>query len=139
LYSNGTMTDLGSLGGADKGSSGDAINVSGEVAGLSQTMTAGVTHATLWTGTVMVDLGALAPLSSGSWSGAFGINDSGQVVGAWRDTVSHPWLYSNGTMASLPEPSYATAQGATGCSAIFNPLTAGFAGLINALVGGLGT
>jgi probable HAF family extracellular repeat protein len=117
LYSNGTMTDLGSLGGADKGSSGDAINVSGEVAGLSQTTTAGVTHAALWTGTAMADLGALAPLSSGSWSGAFGINDSGQVVGAWRDTVSHPWLYSNGTMTSLPEPSYATAQGAAGCSA----------------------
>ena len=111
LWGNGTMTDLGSLGGADKGSSAAAINVSGEVAGVSQTKTAGVTHAALWTGTTMVDLGALAPLSSGSWSGAFGINDSGQVVGGWapsqstRGTDSHPWLYSNGTMTSLPVPS----------------------------------
>ena len=110
LYSNGTMTDLGSLGGADKGSSAAAINVSGEVAGLSQTATAGVTHAALWTGTTMVDLGALAPLSSGSWSSADGINDSGQVVGAWAPGENgtgthHPWLYSNGTMTSLPVPS----------------------------------
>jgi len=110
LWSNGTMTDLGSLGGADKGSSGLAINASGEVTGLAQTTTAGVTHAALWTGTTTVDLGALAPLSSGSWSSAYGINDSGQVVGAWapsqstNGTESHPWLYSNGTMTSLPEP-----------------------------------
>ena len=118
LWGNGTMTDLGSLGGADKGSSAAAINVSGEVAGVSQTKTAGVTHAALWTGTTMVDLGALAPLSSGSWSDASGINDSGQVVGSWASsqstsgTGSHPWVYSNGTMTSLPEPS-----GFTSCAA----------------------
>ena len=114
LYSNGTMTDLGSLGGADKGSSALAINASGEVAGLSQTATAGVTHAALWTGTTTVDLGALAPLSSGSWSSADGINDSGQVIGAWAPGENgtgthHPWLYSNGTMTSLPVPSGLTA------------------------------
>jgi probable HAF family extracellular repeat protein len=114
LYSNGTMTDLGARGGAAKGSSGLAINASGEVAGLSQTATAGVTHAALWTGTTTVDLGALAPLSSGSWSSAYGINGSGQVVGAWAPGENgtgthHPWLYSNGTMTSLPEPSGLTS------------------------------
>ena len=63
----------------------------------------------------MVDLGALAPLSSGSWSDASGINDSGQVVGSWASsqstsgTGSHPWLYSNGTMTSLPVPSDLTS------------------------------
>ena len=121
LYSNGTITDLGSLGGTDQGSTGFAINRSGEVAGLSGTTTSGVTHAALWTGTTTVDLGALAPLSSGSWSAAFGINDSGQVVGGWapsqstRGTESHPWLYSNGTMTSLPVPSGLTAPS---CEAI---------------------
>jgi probable HAF family extracellular repeat protein len=121
LYSNGTMTDLGSLGGVDQGSTGFAINLSGQVAGLSATTTAGVVHAALWTGTTTVDLGALAPLSSGSWSAAFGINDSGQMVGSWapsqntRGTESHPWLYSNGTMTSLPVPSGLTAPS---CEAI---------------------
>jgi probable HAF family extracellular repeat protein len=42
-----------------------------------------------------------------------------QVVGYWEDSTGadHPFLYSNGTMTSLLEPSYATAQGAAGCSA----------------------
>ncbi len=110
------MTDLG---GQDQGSSGKAINLSGEVAGLSGTKTAGVTHAALWTGKKTVDLGALAPLSSGSWSDATGINDSGQVVGSWAPSQStsgtgaHPWLYSNGTMTSLPEPTDLTTPSCT--------------------------
>ena len=70
LHGNGTMTDLGSLGGVDQGSTGFAINRSGEVAGLSGTATPGVVHAASWTGTTTVDLGVLAPLSSGSWSAA---------------------------------------------------------------------
>jgi probable HAF family extracellular repeat protein len=84
------------------------------VAGIAGTKTAGVTHAALWTGNKTVDLGALAPLSSGSRSEATGINDSGQVVGSWAPsqstsgTEAHPWLYSNGTMTSLPEPSHLT-------------------------------
>ena len=119
LWSNGTMTDLGSLVGADGESEGLGINSSGEVAGLSGTATSGVSNAVLWTGTTMVDLGALAPLSSGLQSQAGGINDSGQVTGFWVDSTGadHPFLYSNGTMTSLPEPSYATAQGARGCLA----------------------
>jgi len=136
-----TITNLGSLGFAGYDTTeATAINAGGQVAGYSdtattitfpcpghyrpprtcssQTKTAGVTHAALWTGTTMVDLGALAPLSSGSWSDASGINDSGQVVGSWASsqstsgTGSHPWVYSNGTMTSLPEPS-----GFTSCAA----------------------
>ena len=113
LYGNGTMTDLGTLGGND--SQGDAINASGQVAGNSQTKTTGIngTHAALWSGKKAIDLGALAPLA-GSYSTAYGINDSGQVAGSWGINYgSHPFLYSNGTITSLPEPSFAT----NGCEA----------------------
>lgn len=81
------------------------------MAGIAETKTADVAHAALWTGKTTVDLGALAPPSSRSWSSANRINDSGQVVGYWAPsqstsrTEAHPWLYSNGTMTSLPEPS----------------------------------
>jgi probable HAF family extracellular repeat protein len=41
-------------------------------------------------------VGALAPLA-GSSSVAYGMNDSGQVVGAWgTNASSRPFLYSNG-------------------------------------------
>ena len=112
VYSNGTMTDLGNLN--DVSSQGNAINVSGEVAGTASKPGPSI-EAALWTGTTATDLGALAPLSSGSWSIAKDINDSGQVVGYWAtsegqiNTAAHPWLYSNGTMTSLPVPSDLTA------------------------------
>jgi len=107
LYGNGTMTDLGTLGGHD--SQGNAVNLSGQVAGASNTNKGG-TDAALWTGKKATDLGALGPLAAGSYSIAYGINDSGQVVGFSAAGVtaindgSHPFLYSNGTITSLPEP-----------------------------------
>jgi probable HAF family extracellular repeat protein len=108
LYSNGTMTDLGTLSGHN--SQGNAINLSGQVAGASNTSKGG-TDATLWTGKKASDLGALAPLA-GSYSIAYGINDSGQVVGSWgTNASSQPFLYSNGAITALPEPSDFTASG----------------------------
>ena len=93
VYSNGTMTDLGTLN--DVYSQGNSINVSGEVAGYASKPGPSI-EAALWTGTTATDLGALAPLSSGSWSIANGINDSGQVTGYWAtsegqiNTAAHP-------------------------------------------------
>jgi probable HAF family extracellular repeat protein len=100
------MTDLGTLGGHN--SQGNAINLSGQVAGWADTNKGG-TDAAVWAGKKATDLGALGPLA-GSYSIAYGINDSGQVVGFWAagataiNPGSHPFLYSNGTITSLPEP-----------------------------------
>jgi probable HAF family extracellular repeat protein len=108
LYSNGNMTDLGTLGGHL--SQGNAFNLSGQVTGWADT-NKGVINATLWTGKKSFDVGGLAPIA-GSYSIAYGINDSGQVVGSWgTNASSRPFLYSNGTITALPEPSDFTAAG----------------------------
>jgi probable HAF family extracellular repeat protein len=108
LYSKGQMTDLGTLGGHL--SQGNAINLSDQVAGWADT-SSGVVNATLWTGGKSLDVGALAPLA-GSSSVAYGINDSGQVVGAWgTNASSQAFLYSNGSITALPEPSDFTTSG----------------------------
>jgi probable HAF family extracellular repeat protein len=112
LYSNGQMTDLGTVGGGDF-SGGNAINLSGQVVGGSATNNGG-SDAFLWNGKKMIDLGQQAPLN-GSDSGATGINDSGQVVGTYGTSdPMHAFLYSNGTITALPEPSFA---GGAGCQA----------------------
>jgi len=115
LYSNGTMTDLGTLGGND--SEGRAINASGEVVGWAQT-TAGSSDSALWSGGKVTDLTAAGLSGSVAW-----INDSGQIVGT--DAIgstgdSQPFLDSNGTVTQLPLPNYgpATESGSTTCSAI---------------------
>lgn len=79
LYSNGTMTDLGAVNGV--GSIGWGINDAGEVVGQTSTAT-GVPVAFLYSGGHMVDLNTLLPSGSG-WvvSGAYAINDNGQIAG----------------------------------------------------------
>ena len=93
-------------------SQGDAVNLSGQVAGWSDTSSGN--DAVLWNGKKEVDLGALAPLT-GSDSVADGINDSGQVVGTWgtNDPV-HAFLYSNGAITNLPVPSFVGSPGCQG-------------------------
>jgi probable HAF family extracellular repeat protein len=81
LWSNGTMTDLGG-----NYSQANAINASGQVAGWANTKT-GSHDAALWNGKTVTDLGALGPMA-GWESTAYGINDSGQVVGSWGNNPS---------------------------------------------------
>jgi probable HAF family extracellular repeat protein len=103
---SGTMIDLGTLGGTNSDVGGTssvafAINGSGQVVGQSCT-TSGVEAAFLWTpatpnGTSGT-MAALPTLSGATAQDAYGINDSGQVVGT---TGSAAFLYSGGKMIDL--------------------------------------
>jgi probable HAF family extracellular repeat protein len=95
-----TVVDLGVLGGEGSESQATAVNALGQVVGWSGTA-AGDTHAFLYQGGVMTDLGALP---GGTTSYAAGVNDSGRVVG--RSTSAgtglyHAFLYENGVMSDL--------------------------------------
>src|SRR5215467_16350999 len=97
VWSNGTMTDLGTLGG--NFSQGVAINGSGEVVGSSAGKNSGPGSAFLSNGHGMHQLSAPAV--------AYGINDSGQIVGQCRNTQflqSYACVVSsNGAITALPE------------------------------------
>jgi probable HAF family extracellular repeat protein len=104
LYSNGTMKDLGTLGGSNGDSYATAINASGQVTGYSTTSsTYGVPyHAFIDSNGVMTDLGTVPGYTT---SQGFGINDAGQVVGEVFNTNplfgQHAFLYSDGHMIDL--------------------------------------
>jgi len=111
VWSNGTMTDLGTLGSGNF-SAGTAINSSGEVVGWTDTNADTGAEAAVWNGQKWTPLG----LPQGSV--ATGINDSGQVVGSVSNvtTGSQPFLDSNGTITYLPEPGF-VASSNLGCDA----------------------
>ena len=82
LWENGSVTDLGNLGGKTMGKAG-AINNRGEVAGFSD-VPDGTVHSFLWTkDSGMQDLGALGQDVLGDPAG---INNSTQVVGGSCDS-----------------------------------------------------
>ena len=70
LWSGGTATNLGTLGGS--AGLAFAINSSGQVVGMSTITGDTANHATLWSGGSIIDLGA---------ERAVAINDAGQIVG----------------------------------------------------------
>src|SRR5689334_9129174 len=88
-----TVVDLGTLGGS--GSTVNAVNDSGQVAGSSFIERDAAVHPFLWSNGVMTDLGTLG----GSGGEAFGMNNLGQVVGASQpagDAGFHAFLFSGG-------------------------------------------
>jgi probable HAF family extracellular repeat protein len=97
LYSKGTMTDLGTLGGTY--SEGLAMNNGDQIVGDAKN-SAAQDHAFLWQTGVMSDLGTLG----GTFSAAEAINSSGQIVGEANttgDKHTYAFLYSAGTMTQL--------------------------------------
>lgn len=96
LYSNGTMSDLGTLGGATSGALD--INDGGVVVGVADTAT-GDQHAFMWRNGAMSDLGTLG----GTFSKAFSVNNRGMVVGesTTASGETHAFMWYKGVMTDL--------------------------------------
>jgi probable HAF family extracellular repeat protein len=104
---DGTMTDLGTLGGS---SYAYGINASGEIVGYSY-LTDGDQNAFLYTDGTMLNLNSLLPANSG-WvlEEAFGINNAGQITGMGLfDGQETAFLMTDpagvGDVSAIPEPS----------------------------------
>ena len=100
LYQGGTVTDLGTLGGAN--SAAMAINQSSAIVGTSETAS-GAQHAFLYQNGQMHDLGVLnTNVSQTFWGLAYSqanaINNAGEIVG---ESNSLAFLYENGKMYNL--------------------------------------
>jgi probable HAF family extracellular repeat protein len=109
VWQNGTITTLGHLGGG-AGNAFD-INNAGQVVGSSKTtlqsqVLGPLSHAALWQGGIVIDLGVLP---GDEESGAAAINETGQIVGSsdrvdpeTYEVTSHSFLYDDGVMTALP-------------------------------------
>ena len=104
LWQNGTMQDLGTLGGPD--ALANFVNNEGDVAGPSYTPIDPVTgapaavHPFLWKNENMIDLGSLG----GTDSEPLAMNESGDVVGLSTlagDVIIHPFLWRQGKLIDL--------------------------------------
>ena len=101
------VTELGTLGGLWTYAYG--INNAGQVTGLSATAS-GLTHAFVFGGGAMTDLGVPA---GGSSSQGYGINSTGQVAGSAfvvGDADSHAFTYNAGSWANLASSRGRTPQ-----------------------------
>ena len=99
LWQNGTVTNLGSLGGTMNVAA--RINNRGQVCGLSSLPGDTIKHAFLWTKNSGIrDLGTLSP--GDSYSNCTGINSRGQVVGeSCGPNGCRAFLWQNGLMTDL--------------------------------------
>jgi probable HAF family extracellular repeat protein len=104
LWENGKMKDLGNLGG-DNGLLGaygivNGLNNRGQVTGVMEVAGDQFSHAFLWDGKQLADLGTLG----GNYSFARGINDAGEVTGLANlpgDLANHGFLWRKGVMTDL--------------------------------------
>jgi probable HAF family extracellular repeat protein len=102
LWDNGTMVDVGTLGGTVVESDpGPCPNNRGQVAGTSSLPGDNTEHAFLWEHGVMRDLGTL---NGGTFSQMWWLNDAGDVVGGStlaNDQLFHATLWRNGEIEDL--------------------------------------
>jgi len=84
---NGTITDLGSLGGGV--TVAEAINDHGQVVGYSYRANDEYAHGFVWTDGVMTDLSAIGGFYT---SRTYGINNAGQIIGVGGEP--RPWCGS---------------------------------------------
>jgi probable HAF family extracellular repeat protein len=99
LFSAGTVTNLGSLGGTTGSTQATAINSFGEVVGYSY-LPDGNFRGFFWKTGIMTALGTLG----GDWSQACGINDAGEITGiayTKGNLGAHAFIYNNGAMKDL--------------------------------------
>ena len=96
MYSNGTLTDLGTLGGAASWAA--SINDSGQAVGGSYTVPGNDSpqDAFLYSNGAVTDLDPL--LGGQHESGADAINSAGQIVGNCGGSA---FVYSNGTVTTI--------------------------------------
>jgi len=97
LWKNGTMHDLGSLGGVF--GAPDAMNNRGQVVGASNLAGDQISHPFLWDGKRLVDLGTLG----GSNGEAITINDDADIAGRadLPDQTHDAFLWRHGVMNDL--------------------------------------
>jgi probable HAF family extracellular repeat protein len=124
VWRNGTMHDLGSLGGTLSipgsfafGPFGKFLNNRGDLAGTSTLPGDETWHAFVWTGNQMIEIGTFG----GDNSEAFFISDNGQVLGRAEVSlvpfVRHAFLWKNGRMIDLGAPAPCTRSSALGMNA----------------------
>jgi probable HAF family extracellular repeat protein len=96
LFSNGTLSDIGTLGGVN--TNAFAINDSAQITG-SSVNSVSQEHAFLFSGGSMSDLGTL---TGDTFSSGHGINRSGQITGgSGSNNVEHAVVFSNGAITDL--------------------------------------